>query len=89
MIDHKTSIRNFVIQNFLFGQAGNLTDGASFLQEGIIDSTGVLELTMHLETAYGIKVKDEELVPENLDSINGLASFLERKLSEQRPPSQA
>jgi acyl carrier protein len=80
MTDYKSNIRNFIVQNFLFGQSGNLTDAASFLQEGIIDSTGVLELAMHLETTYGIKVKDEELLPENLDSINAIASFLERKL---------
>jgi acyl carrier protein len=81
MTDYKQNIRKFVVDNFLFGQAGNLKDDTSFLDGGIIDSTGVLELAMHIETTYGIKVKDDELVPENLDSINAVAAFLEKKLA--------
>jgi len=81
MTDYKQNIRKFVVDNFLFGQAGNLKDETSFLDGGIIDSTGVLELAMHIETTYGIKVKDDELVPENLDSINAIAAFLEKKLA--------
>jgi len=81
MTDYKESIRKFVVDNFLFGQSGKLKDDTSFLEGGIIDSTGVLELAMHIESTYGIKVKDEELVPENLDSINAVASFLEKKLA--------
>ena len=81
MTDYKDSIRKFVVDNFLFGQVGKLRDDTSFLEGGIIDSTGVLELAMHIETTHGIKVKDEELVPENLDSINAVASFLEKKLA--------
>jgi len=81
MTDYKESIRKFVVDNFLFGQGAKLKDDTSFLEGGIIDSTGVLELAMHIETTYGFKVKDEELVPENLDSINAVASFLEKKLA--------
>ena len=87
MTDHKQTIRKFIVDNFLFGQAGNLQDGASLLDQGIIDSTGVLELATHLESAHGIKVKDEELVPENLDSINAIAAYLERKLSSAGTPA--
>ena len=85
MSDYKSQIRKFVVDSFLFGQAGNLADDTSFLEGGVIDSTGVLELATHLETSYGIKVKDEELVPENLDSINAIASYLERKLLQGSP----
>lgn len=81
MTDYKDSIRKFVVDNFLFGQGDKLKDDTSFLEGGIIDSTGVLELAMHIESTHGIKVKDEELVPENLDSINAIASFLEKKLA--------
>ena len=81
MTDYKESIRKFVIDNFLFGQGGKLKDDTSFLDGGIIDSTGVLELAMHIETSFGIKVKDDELVPENLDSVNAVASFLQKKLA--------
>lgn len=79
MSDLKHELRQFVVNNFLFGQANGLTDEASFLEHGILDSTGVLELVAHLEKTYAIKLQDEEIVPENLDSINSLAGFVERK----------
>lgn len=72
-------IRSFIIENFLFGNDDGLTDDASFLDEGIIDSTGVLELVTYLEEQFHIKVMDDELVPENFDSINKVANFIERK----------
>jgi acyl carrier protein len=81
MSDIKHDLRAFVVDTFLFGAAGDLTDETSFLEQGIVDSTGVLELVGHLETTYRIKVKDEELVPDNLDSINSIAEFLARKQS--------
>ena len=73
-------IRKFIIDNFLFGENdGKLSDDGSFLDQGVIDSTGVLELVAFLEGHYGIKIKDDELDPENLDSINKLVSFINRK----------
>lgn len=75
-------IRNFIIENFLFDQNhGELPNDASFLDEGIIDSTGMLELVSFIEETYGIHVEDEELVPENLDSVNNVVSFIEKKLA--------
>jgi acyl carrier protein len=74
-------IRQFVIQNFLFGQNGQLADDASFLENGIIDSTGVLELVGFLEGKFAISVEDDELVPANLDSVERVSQFIERKLS--------
>ena len=79
MSELKSSIRKFVVENYLFGQDENLTDESSFLGQGIIDSTGVLELIAHLEENYSIKVNDMELLPENLDSLNAVTSFVERK----------
>ena len=79
MSDPKPAIRQFVVETFLFGQAGSLTDETSFLEQGIVDSTGVLELVAHLEKTYAIKVQDDELVPDNLDSINAIAAFLAKK----------
>ncbi len=79
MSDIKLNLRNFVVETFLFGQDTNLTDETSFLDQGIVDSTGVLELVAHLEKTYNIKIKDEELIPDNLDSINAIASFLAQK----------
>jgi len=81
MSDTKRDLRNFIVETFLFGQDTGLADDTSFLEQGIVDSTGVLELVSHLERAYGIKVKDEELTPDNLDSINALAGFIAGKRS--------
>ena len=73
-------IRAFVIENYLFGEEGKLGNDDSFLETGIIDSTGVLELVRFLEATFGIKIADEELVPDNLDSINKIVAFLQTKL---------
>lgn len=75
----RAELREFVIDNYLFGQAQSFSDDESFTGSGIIDSTGVLELVSHLEDRYGIEVKDEELLPENLDSLDRLAAYLSGK----------
>ncbi len=80
MSETKTKIREFIVENFLFGNANGLADDTSFLEEGIIDSTGVLELVTFLEETFEIQVDDEELIPENLDSIGNVTAYLERKL---------
>ena len=81
MIEIKPKIRSFIIENFLFGDDNGLKDDTSFLEEGIIDSTGVLELVTYLEEEFEISVDDEELIPENLDSINNVAAYLEGKIA--------
>jgi acyl carrier protein len=74
-------IRQFVVENFLFGQNDKqISDDQSFLESGIIDSTGVLELIGFLESNYAISIADDELVPANLDSVNRVASFVDGKL---------
>ena len=73
-------IRQFVIANFLFGEDnGSLKTDESFLETGIIDSTGVLELVAFLESTYGFRVRDNELTPDNLDSLDRGAAFVRRK----------
>ena len=80
MVDKVQMIRGFLFENFLFdADSSALDNDASFLEQGVIDSTGVLELVEWLEDAFRIKVMDTELVPENLDSVNRLAAFIERK----------
>jgi acyl carrier protein len=79
MSTQRQEIRHYIIETFLFGQEDGLADDASFLEMGILDSTGVLELVTYLETVYGIKVNDDELLPDNLDSINAICDFIERK----------
>jgi acyl carrier protein len=80
MSDIKSKIKEFIVDNFLFGSANGLNDDTSFLDEGIIDSTGVLELVGFIETEFSIQVLDEELIPENLDTINNIVSYLEQKM---------
>jgi acyl carrier protein len=73
-------IRRYIADNFLFsGDGYALPDDASFLEEGIVDSTGVLELVMFVEEAFNIAVEDEEIVPENFDSVSQLAAYIRRK----------
>jgi len=83
MEEYKKQIRTFIVENFLFGNADGLKDETSFLEEGIIDSTGVLELVTFLEEEFSIKVADEDLVPENLDSINNVTAYLQKKLEKR------
>ena len=73
-------IRKFMIENFLFEDNGGLREETSFLENGIIDSTGVLELIDFLEKSFGINVEDQEIIPENLDSISRVAAYVQSKL---------
>ena len=79
MNEKKEKVREFIIENFLFGEGERLEDDTSFLEEGIIDSTGILELVTFLEETFFIGVKDDELIPENLDSLNNIAAYLAGK----------
>lgn len=75
------NIREFIVSNFMFGvDDGSLKREDSFLQNGVIDSTGVLELVAYLEQSFKIEVDDHELVPVNLDSIQNVAAYVSRKL---------
>lgn len=74
-------IRHFIVENFLFGEdASMVEDHESLLDNGIIDSTGVLELLMYLEEGFQISVSDDELIPKHFDSISGMVSFLSSKV---------
>lgn len=76
----RDQIRQFVVDSFMIGRnPGDLNDGQSLLDMGIIDSTGVLELVGFLEETCRIKIEDEELIPDNLDSIDKLVRFVSRK----------
>jgi acyl carrier protein len=75
----EAKIKDYINQNFLFTDNGNLSNDVSFLEEGIVDSTGVLELVMFAEETFGITVEDEEIVPENFDSVAGLARYVRSK----------
>jgi len=80
----REAIRNFIFENFILDAKDNLKDDDSLLEKGVIDSTGVLELVAFIEEKYGFTVEDEELVPENLDSIRNIAEFILRKTMAQQ-----
>ena len=76
----QADIRSFIVENFLYGgDDDGLGPDASLLKRGVIDSTGVLELVAFLEERYGISVADDELVPDNLDSILKISGFIAQK----------
>ncbi len=78
--DAQLEVTKFIVDNFLFGNAAEAPAPAtSFMETGLIDSTGVLELVSFVEEKYGFKVADDELVPENLDSVANLAAFVVKK----------
>jgi len=81
MEETQKQIRQFIIDNFLFGDGENLENDTSFMENGIIDSTGILELVAFLEQNFNITIEDDELVAENLDSLNNVTNYLSRKLT--------
>ena len=82
MSEIKDKARAFIVENFLYGNDGNLKDETSFLEGGILDSTGVLELVSFLEETFSIHVEGDDLVPENLDSLNNIQAYVVKRISK-------
>lgn len=80
-MDFAAAVREFIVENLLFGDDDGLKEDTSFLESGIIDSTGILELVSFIEETFMISMEDEELAPENLDSIANVTAYLEKKLA--------
>jgi acyl carrier protein len=78
--DITVRIRTFLVDSFLLGDDAGFDDGDSLIEAGIVDSTGVMEVVTFLEESFGIAIRDDELVADNLDSIERLAAFVGRKL---------
>ena len=78
-MDISKKVREFIAANYYAADSTYLKDDASLLDMGIIDSTGVLEVIGFLETEFDIAIEDEEMVPENLDSIENIVAFVRRK----------
>jgi acyl carrier protein len=81
MQNTKEIIMNYIKENFIAGRSGKveLTPEISLLESGIMDSTGILELVLFLEEHFSIKIEDEDIVPENLDSIANILAYLDKK----------
>ena len=80
MEDLKGQIRSFIVDNFLFGDDDGLDDQISFLDSGIVDSMGILEIVNFISEEFQVTVADEDLLPENLDSIDNISNYLKNKL---------
>jgi len=73
-------IRDYILDNYLFtDDQSALSNEDSFLDKGIIDSTGIMEVIFFLEEEFGIQVEDDEMVPENLDSVKNIVAYIDRK----------
>ena len=75
----RQKIRAYLVENFLLGDSDGLTDSQSLLASGVLDSTGVIELAMFLEQTFQVEVTDEDMAPENFDSIEKIVAFTERR----------
>jgi len=79
----RPQIVDFIVTNFLFDEGEKtLNETESLLESGVIDSTGVLELVAFIEETYQIRIEDEEIMPENLDSVENIVTFVSYKLSQ-------
>lgn len=72
-------IRAFIVENFLLGKDSGFDNGESLLESGVIDSTGIMHVVAFLEERFAITVEDEDMVADNLESVNRIAAFVERK----------
>jgi acyl carrier protein len=78
----KDQVRTYLLDNFLMGgTAQDIQDDTSFMTRRILDSTGFIELISYLQEQFGIQIKDEEMVPENLDSLKNIEKFVSGKLA--------
>lgn len=82
--DIKGKIRKFIVNNYLLtAETQDISDTDSFLDRGIVDSTGILELVEFIQDTFGIEIKDEELIPQNLDSLANLEVFIKSKTNKR------
>ena len=81
LMNIEEELKNFILENFIIDEnPSQLDKNQSFLESGIIDSTGILELVSFIEEHYKITVEDEDLIPDNLDSLNNVVNFINKKL---------
>jgi len=85
VVDVLETVKAYVVENFLFGDDRRIRPDTDFLECGILDSTGVLELVGFLEEKFGIRVEDEELVPDNMNSLEKIALYISKKTGKNQP----
>ena len=75
-------VRNYIVENFVFGDEEYIDEETLILEKGIIDSTGILELVVFMEKKFNFQIEDEELIPENFQSVKNIANFIVNKLCD-------
>ena len=80
-MSYQESVREFIVENFLFGDEEGLENESSFFETGVVDSTGILEIVSFIEEEFEVKVEDEDLIPENFSSVVTIDQYLQRKLN--------
>lgn len=83
MDSHREQVKYFIVDNFLFGDSKKLKDDTDFFREGIVDSTGMIELVGFLESEFPIRVEDDELIVSNFSTLNSVVSYLQSKLNHK------
>ncbi len=81
-MDIKDEVRQFIVKHFYVANPASISDDVSLLENGVIDSTGVLEVIGFLEATFGVHVDDDEMLPDNLDSIARIAAYVARKRAD-------
>jgi acyl carrier protein len=84
-VDALETVKSYVVENFLFGDDRRIGPDTDFIENGILDSTGMLELIGFLEEKFGIRVEDDELVPDNMNSLEKIARYISRKNGKSQP----
>ncbi len=82
-MDQINTVKEFIVENFLFGEEDQIELETDFFEKGIIDSTGVIELVSYMEETFEISIDDEELIPENLSSLKNIREFLLQKTNQK------
>ncbi len=82
-MDPVNDVKEFIIENFLFGEEDQIEIETDFFDKGIIDSTGVIELVSFIEETFEISIDDEELIPENLSSLKNIREFIQQKTDQK------
>jgi acyl carrier protein len=77
--ENKAKIRTHIVEKFPLAKKRNIQEQDSLLETGVIDSLGVLDLVHYLEAEFGFQVSDDELLPENFESVNSIAAFVASK----------
>ena len=85
----KQRIREYIKDNVLLGDGDIPDDDTSFTETGILDSTGFLGLITFVETEFGIEISDDELDPENLETLSKISGFIQKKLQEKKTTRKA